>query len=156
MGGVFFAAQFHRNHDVFQGGQGGNELEVLENKADFLIADARRPAVLVQHAEVNAVQAHAARGRVFQSGAETEEGGLAAAGRPDDGAGGAGGDGEGDILDDRQRAGGAGVGFGQLLRVQDDLARGGWRVGRKIHASVLHERGDWSNLKPAKFESPVA
>jgi hypothetical protein len=40
--GAFFAAKFHRDHHVFQRGQGGNQLKRLKDKADRGVADSRQ------------------------------------------------------------------------------------------------------------------
>ncbi len=50
-------AQFHRHGDVLQRGQRGDELKILKNKTDMLIADAS-PLIFADLVERDSVQKH--------------------------------------------------------------------------------------------------
>lgn len=116
--GIAVALEFERDHDVFEGGEGGDELEVLEDEADFAVADACA-FVLADGVEGVSGEGDGARGGAVEAGAEAEECGFSAAGGADDGGGGAGGEGEVDGFQDGERAGLGGVGFGELLGLED-------------------------------------
>jgi hypothetical protein len=82
------AAQLHRHNHVLEGGERRDELEVLEHKADVLVPHAR-PLILVHVGKRLAIEQHGAGSRPIQPGAKAQQSRLAAAGRPQDGTGGA-------------------------------------------------------------------
>jgi hypothetical protein len=67
--------------DVLLSGQGGDEVEGLENKADRGGADLGELA-FPQAGQVLAVQFHGARGRAVKRAEDLQQGALAVAGRP--------------------------------------------------------------------------
>ena len=76
-------AQLHRHDGIFQRGQGRDQLEVLKDKSDGLIADARFP-VFAQLLERNSIQQNRSGTRAIQSRAQTEKCRFPAAGRTED------------------------------------------------------------------------
>ena len=82
-------AEFGGHHDVFQGVERRHELEVLEHEPRVLVADPRA-GVLVEVVQGDAIEDHRPTRGPVESGAETEQRGLAAARWTDDGAGRAG------------------------------------------------------------------
>ena len=107
-------AQLERHEDVLPRRQRRDELEILEDEADAFVAH-ERPLVLGHSADLAPIQLHAAGRGPVEAGAEAEERGLAAAGGADDRAGAAGRQGEGNLVQDRERPGGRGIGLGQAL-----------------------------------------
>ena len=77
------AAQFQRQHHVFQRVQRGQQLERLEHETASCAAQPRAP-VLVQREQVAAIEQHAAAARHVQPGEQAEQGGFAGAGRAED------------------------------------------------------------------------
>ncbi len=80
------APQFQRDEDIFQGGQRGDELEVLENKTHAFVPH-QRPLIFRQSAEFPPHENHFSATGLIQPGAKAKQRRLAAAGWPDDGAG---------------------------------------------------------------------
>ena len=70
------AAKLQRQHDVFQRGQRGEQLEALEHEADLLAPDPRA-AVLVQGRQDHAIQAHRALAGHIQAGQQGQQRALA-------------------------------------------------------------------------------
>ena len=132
--------QLERHEDIFQGGERGEKLEALENETGGGITQ-RGQAVLVQVAEVMSVQNDAAGGRTVQAGAESEQGGFAAARRSDDGAGCARGEVKGDVGQDGERMPGGRVSLAQSVGRED--GRGHFGLGRGPFRGLLgvHMRG---------------
>ena len=83
LAGRAIAAQLHRHGDIFQRGQGRDQLEILKDKSDGLIADARFP-VFAQLVERNSIQQDRAGTGAIQSRAQTEKRRFPAAGRAED------------------------------------------------------------------------
>ena len=78
------AAQLEGDLDVLPRGQGGDEVEGLEDEADLLRAQPR-PRVLAQRAELDAVEEDAPAGGPVEAGHQREQRALAAARRAEDG-----------------------------------------------------------------------
>lgn len=114
------AAQLERHEHVLERGERGDELEILENETDVLIAHAGT-AVLVHRLDRLAGQNHLSRSRAVEPGAETEKGGLAAARGPDDRERVAGGEGEIDLVEDGEIAMDGRVSFGEPLDFKHGL-----------------------------------
>jgi len=95
-------AQFEWHEDVFPCGERGEELETLENKSRGGIAQGGE-RVLVEVVEVVSVEQDGACIRPVETGAESEQSCFAAAGRPDNGAVGTGGQIEPDVGQHGQR-----------------------------------------------------
>jgi len=112
------AAQLERHENIFQRGQRGEELETLENETGGGIAQGG-DGVLVEVVEAAAVERDVPGGRPVETGAESEQGGLAAAGGSDDGAVRAGGDVEVDGGEDGERASAAAVGFAEAAHGEE-------------------------------------
>ena len=142
-------AQFGGDHHVFQRGQRRHELEVLEHEARVLVADPRA-GVLVQSFQRQPASLHrAARGAV-QPGAESQQRRLAAARRPDDGAGRPGRQRKTDPLQHRQFTVAAAVGFGQLLDFEDGRGRVPWfgQAGRRNVTASRFSAGRYFTNRP--------
>ncbi len=77
------AAKLERYLHVLQRGERGNELKALEDEPNFLTAQSR-PLVLGEAPEIDAVEDHGAVRGGIESGQQSEQGRLAAAGWPDD------------------------------------------------------------------------
>ena len=73
-----------RQLHVVQGGGAGQQIEGLEDEADFLVADARK-LIVVEITDQLAVQPIAALGRRIEAADEVHQRGLAGAGRSHDG-----------------------------------------------------------------------
>ena len=80
------ATEFQRNQYVFDSREGRDQLEALENEADEAVPE-RGPLVLGHRFHGLPVEQNGAAGGVVQTGAESEQRGLAAAGGADDRAG---------------------------------------------------------------------
>ena len=78
------AGQEQRQRDVLRQGEGGEEVEELEDEADP-VAPQRRQPLVVQLREVDAVDGHRPRRGPVHAPAEVQERGLAAPGRSHDG-----------------------------------------------------------------------
>jgi hypothetical protein len=78
-----FAAEFQRHEYILDGGERGNELEILEDESDGAIAQGCA-RIFIERAEFLAIEADCPRGRVIESGAEPKERGLSAPGRAND------------------------------------------------------------------------
>jgi len=72
------ATQFDRHHDIFQCGQRRNELKRLKHKSDIGVPEGGK-GVFTQEMQAVPMQDHRARRRTIQAGAETQQGGFAAA-----------------------------------------------------------------------------
>jgi len=83
---VVLSPQFQWNKDIFQGGQGGDELKVLKNETDHAVAQSGA-LIFVQETELLAGQPDPTFAGLVQSGTKSQQGGFAAAGGSDDGAG---------------------------------------------------------------------
>ncbi len=81
---VAFGVEFVREENVFERGEGGDELIGLEDEADGLAADLGK-LVLGQVADGGAVEMHVAGGGCVEAGEQAEQGGFAAAGCAHDG-----------------------------------------------------------------------
>jgi acyl-CoA thioesterase-1 len=106
-------AEFERNHDILDGGESGEKLEVLEHEADRFAAEASA-IIFIESTEVAAIEKDGAGSRNIEPGAETEQGRFTTAGRSYNGAGTAWRDGEGNILEHGERTFGGGpaaIGF---------------------------------------------
>jgi hypothetical protein len=90
------ATQLEGDLDVLERGEGGNELEALEDEAHLRSAKLR-PLIFRKAGQVGAVEQDRAARRHVESGEESEQRRLAASRRPDDGDEGAVGHGEGDV-----------------------------------------------------------
>jgi len=77
------AGELDRQGHVLQCGEGGDQVEGLEDKPDLLVADARQGA-FVQIGDVHAVDEHTPIAGGVQPADQAQEGGFAAAGRPAD------------------------------------------------------------------------
>ena len=95
------AAEFHWDHDVFQGRDRWDELEVLKDEPAHAATQCGA-AIFIQRREVRAREGDAARSRDVESGTEAEQSRLAAAGRTENGACVAARECKGDIAQDRQ------------------------------------------------------
>ena len=78
------AAQLERDLHVLERGERGDELEALEDEADFRPAELRA-LIFVEAREIGAVEQHGAARRDVESGEQAEQRRLAAARGPDDG-----------------------------------------------------------------------
>lgn len=112
------AAQFERHEDVFQRGQRGKELETLEDESGGGIAQGG-DGVLIEFVETASVELDVSGGRPVQTGAESEQGGLATAGGSDDGAVRTGGDVEVDAGENGERTSAAAVGFAEAAHGEE-------------------------------------
>src|SRR5476651_1659775 len=81
-GGAVVATKLERYLHVLERGEGGDELEALEDESDFGAAEAR-PSIFGQGGEVLSVEDDAAAGRHVEPREEAEQGGLATSRRPD-------------------------------------------------------------------------
>ena len=75
-----YAVQHEGKGRVFQGGEGGQEIEGLKDETDPTAADSGEPA-LVQAPEIGAVQPYASPGGIVHAPAKMQQGRLAAPGR---------------------------------------------------------------------------
>src|SRR6266478_6250626 len=66
------SAQIHRHHHVFQRRERGEELKALKDETDEFVAKAR-PAVLVERAEIRAVEDNRSRTGLVEAGAQAEQ-----------------------------------------------------------------------------------
>ena len=82
--GAAESLQVQGEGDVFQAGERGQEVEELEDEADFVAAEAGE-IVIGEGGDGLAVDADLARGGAVQAADEIEEGGLAGARGSDDG-----------------------------------------------------------------------
>ena len=80
------AAQFHRHGDVFQRSQRRDQLEILKNKSDELIANSR-PFIFADLAQRNAIQQHRTRSRKIEPRAQSQQRRLSTAGWAENGTG---------------------------------------------------------------------
>ena len=72
-----YPCQLQRHQDIFQGGEGGNEMEGLKDVAD-LIATIPCQGTLAHRRDLDAVQHDGAGRRAIQPCDETQQGGLPA------------------------------------------------------------------------------
>ena len=114
--------------DIFERGEGGDELVGLEDEAEGAAADGGE-LVFGEVGDGGAVEVDVAGGRGIETGEEAEEGRLAGAGGAHDGEELSGGDGEGDAFEDVE---GAGAGAELLVQSRhlDHGERGG--AGEKV------------------------
>ena len=96
--------QLERHGHIFERGQRWNELEILKNEADRLIANSR-PFIFIDLAEHNAIQPNEPGGRQIEPGGQPKQSGLPTSRWTQNGAGRAGFERKGDRAQDRQRAG---------------------------------------------------
>ena len=100
--GVGLAGQLQRQHDVFQRGQSGQQLEGLEHETD-----SSRPqqgaAILVQAAEIDPRQPYPPLARHIQARQQPQQGRFAGTGGADHRHAFALADGEVDVVEDEQR-----------------------------------------------------
>mgnify|MGYP003693714221 CR=1 FL=1 len=82
--GIGLAAQLERHRDVFERGQGRDEVKGLEDVPDGVAAEAGQ-AIFAEGHQVHAVDDDVARGGAIEPRDETEQRGLAAARRARDG-----------------------------------------------------------------------
>lgn len=120
-----FAAKLEGDHDILDGSESGEELEILENEPDRFAAEASA-SIFIESAEVASVEEDRAGSGDVETRAEAKEGGLAAARWPYDGAGTARGNGKRNIFEDGEAVlagGAAAVRFRQLVGFEN------WRHG---------------------------
>ena len=115
-----FPAQLERNQHILQGGQGGDELEILEHEADGLVPHPGS-TVLIHRPEVAAFHFNHPLAGHIQAGTEPEECGLATARWADNGTGLTSQKRERNLLEHCQRSGCGGVRLGEMLDIQDGL-----------------------------------
>jgi hypothetical protein len=84
LGFIRRAVKILRQHHVFERGEIRDEMELLEDEADFLGAEARE-AGFVEARDIDAVDERAPRSRRIEPAKNIDERGLARAGRPHDG-----------------------------------------------------------------------
>ena len=106
------AAELDGDLDILAGGEGGDQLERLEDESDLGTAEAG-PSIFVELREVVPVERHRTRARPIKSSEEAEEGALPAARGAGDGDERPGLDLESDILQDREISAAGGVGLGE-------------------------------------------
>lgn len=126
--GIALAEQFQGHHDVFEGGEGGDELEILEDEADVASAKGGAP-VFAEGVERGIEQGDGAVGGGVEPGAEAEQGGFPTAGGAHDGEGFAWVEGEADVGEDGEGAAGGVVGFAEVGDLDNGLAWGAVGVG---------------------------
>ncbi len=112
-------AELEGDLHVLPGGERRDELECLEHEADFLGPEPG-PLILVERAQVLAIQLHPAGGRAVQSRQEPEQSRLAAAARAQDREEPAGGQAERDILQHREGPPAREVRLGECLASQHE------------------------------------
>ncbi len=83
LAGVGSAAQFERQHDVFESRQRRHQVEGLEHEA-HLFRPQPRATVLVECRQVRPRQPYLARADRIEAGEQCQQRGLAGAGRPGD------------------------------------------------------------------------
>ena len=81
-GSLSVSPQLGRQHDVFQGAQGGQQQERLEHEP-HLLGPQPGASLLVQPGEGVAEDLYLAAARQIETGQQTEQGGLAGTGRTD-------------------------------------------------------------------------
>jgi len=110
--------------DVAHGGEGGEEVEALEDEAD---AGAAEPGAIGvgEAGELDAADGDGAGGGGGEAAEDVEEGGFAGAGRADDGDELAGLDGEVDVAESGDLELAGAVGFAEVARDDDGLCEGG-------------------------------
>jgi hypothetical protein len=110
------------DEDIFQHRALGEQVVVLEDKADLAIAKVRQVAFW-EGERIDIAEGHPAAGWLIEGAKDVQQGALAAAGRAHDGKGLAGVEGEVDIAEDRERATPGGV---VLVELFDTEESGGW------------------------------
>src|SRR5436190_1456449 len=115
------AAQLHRHGHVLQRRQRRDELEVLKNEPDMLVANPS-PFVFAFFAQSNSMEKNRARRRTVQTGTEAKQSRLSAARWSKNRTGAARAQVEGDILQHRQLTGAGRVGLCEVLDIEDRCA----------------------------------
>ena len=129
--------QLERQHDVLERIQVGEQLKALEDEADLGGAD-RGALVLVDREQVDAVEANRSGGRRVEPGDQRQQRALARPRGADDGDRALPRQGEIDLVENRQRAGGVLHALGQTLDGNDGFGHEGRRVrGGGIDAPPL-------------------
>jgi hypothetical protein len=107
---VFAFADEGGGEDVFEDGALGEQAVVLEDEADAGVAEARLLGLL-ECPGLDAVEGEFSGGGGIEEAEDVEKGGFTGAGGAHDGEGVADGTVEGNVFEDRDGAGGRGVGF---------------------------------------------
>ena len=160
----FSPTQFQGQEHVLQSRQRGHELKILKNKPHPFVAQAR-PSILGHFMKRLAFQENLPAAGPVQPGAESQQGGLAAAGRSDNGGGGTGSKSKGYVLQDGQGAAGGGVSAPQGAGFKNGGGRshgiaqrrgpcyvGQQSVPRNLVEQIHSPMFIWSKLSSTKWE----
>ena len=144
------AGQFQRQQDVLLSGQGGQQVEGLEDETDALPAE-EGELLVVEGVELLATQHHPARGDLVQPGQAVHQGGLAGARGAHDG--GEGAPGEGDV--DAVEGGHLGLSGAVDLAQVDGLGHQFLLRGGRGDDGLSHDRGPF-RTGMGQFSDPTA
>ena len=110
----------HGELDVFEGGRAGEEVETLEDEAEFLVTQVGA-LVAVEAGDIDAIEQVAAGSGAVEAAQRVHEGGLAGAGRAHDGDEFAGVHFEADAADGVDLEFAVAVGFADVLELDYGL-----------------------------------
>ncbi len=129
-----------RQHDVFEGAERGEQVELLEDEAEFLVADFGEVGFgNLRH--VDAVKGVVADRWAIEATDDVHGGGFAGAGGADDRAVFAWSNREGNIIEGADFGVAAAVDFGNAIELDDRGGRDLRRAGRRVSHHILNTRG---------------